>query len=336
MKKIIYVIAFTLALTSCKKETPKDFVTLSGTIIDQNSDSILLLSRGFKKRIAVAEDGTFTDTLKVVPGKYFLYDGAEQAALYLKNGYDLQISLDTKEFDETIGYKGRGAEANNYLAKKALLNEKMFLDASLFDLDKEKFLKKTTQIKDELGNLLQDRTGLDKSFVTSEEKEAESLIDRLHTSYEDHQYILLNLAKGKASPRFVDYENSNGGNMSLSDLEGKYVYIDLWATWCGPCKVEIPFLRALEKEYHANENIAFVSISVDRQKDYGTWKKMVSDVASNSIQLYAKEDKEFMDAYRVTGIPRFILIDPSGKIVDSDAPRPSSDDLKILLNTLPI
>ena len=67
------------------------------------------------------------------------------------------------------------------------------------------------------------------------------------------------LPKGAPSPSFVDYENYNGGKTSLADLKGKYVYIDVWATWCGPCKAEIPSLKKIEKEYHG-KNIAFVSV----------------------------------------------------------------------------
>ncbi len=146
---------------------------------------------------------------------------------------------------------------------------------------------------------------------------------------------LRTVSKGQRSPTFTNYENHAGGTTSLSDLKGKYVYIDVWATWCGPCKVEIPFLKKIEKEFH-DKNIEFVSISIDRAKDYEKWKKMVTDKSLSGIQLIADKDWEsdFVKNYLIKGIPRFILIDPNGIIVETNAPRPSSADLKTLLLSL--
>ena len=176
---------------------------------------------------------------------------------------------------------------------------------------------------------------LDSTFVANQKQSIAGLEKYLTKVYNDKQYIAKNLAKGAESPKFVDYENNAGGTTSLDDLKGKYVYIDLWATWCQPCKNEIPFLKKVEEEYH-NKNIEFVSISVDRQKDYQTWKQMIVDKELSGVQLYAKEDKAFMDAYRVSGIPRFILLDPEGNIVDSNAPRPSNPKLVELFKSLNI
>ncbi len=60
--------------------------------------------------------------------------------------------------------------------------------------------------------------------------------------------------------------------MSLSDLKGKYVYIDVWATWCGPCNAEIPHLKKLEEEFEGR-NICFVSISCDDSRN--AWERFV-------------------------------------------------------------
>ncbi|MEM6686808.1 MAG: TlpA disulfide reductase family protein [Bacteroidota bacterium] len=158
------------------------------------------------------------------------------------------------------------------------------------------------------------------------------LIEKFTTKYEKIQ----NLVKGKASPKF-DYENHAGGNTTLADLQGKYVYIDVWATWCGPCLGEIPSLKKVEKQYH-DKDIHFVSISIDEKDDYNTWKDMVKNKELGGIQLMADNawKSEFVTEYAIEGIPRFILIDPSGKIVSADAPRPSNPKLIELFNELKI
>ncbi len=138
------------------------------------------------------------------------------------------------------------------------------------------------------------------------------------------------LKPGGPSPSF-NYENRKGGTTSLESLKGKYVYIDVWATWCGPCLREIPALQKIEKDFHG-KNIEFVSISIDARKDYEKWKKMVTDKQMGGIQLMADKDwnSQFVQDYGIMGIPRFILIDPDGKILNADAPRPSDPALLTL------
>ena len=136
------------------------------------------------------------------------------------------------------------------------------------------------------------------------------------------------LSKGSASPKFSNYENNDGKTTSLDDFKGKYVYLDIWATWCGPCIAEIPSLKKIEKKYH-NKNIEFVSISVDRMKDHDKWKKLIIDKELKGIQLFADNNwgSEFIQEYLIKGIPRFILIDPQGNIINANAPRPSENKL---------
>ncbi|MBA5792953.1 TlpA family protein disulfide reductase [Flavobacterium sp. xlx-214] len=144
------------------------------------------------------------------------------------------------------------------------------------------------------------------------------------------------LVKGKPSPKF-NYENHKGGTTSLDDLKGKYVYVDVWATWCGPCVAEIPFMKEVEKKYHG-KSIEFVSISIDEKKDHDKWKKFVTDKQMGGIQLYADNafKSKFVTDYAIDGIPRFILIDPNGNIVSGDAPRPSDEKLIALFTELGI
>lgn len=142
------------------------------------------------------------------------------------------------------------------------------------------------------------------------------------------------LTPGNPSPTF-NYENYKGGTTSLSDLKGKYTYIDVWATWCGPCIREIPSLKEIEKDY-AGKNLQIVSISIDEPKDYDTWRNMIQDKSLGGIQLMADTNwsSKFVQDYAILGIPRFILVDPEGNIVSADAPRPSTKQLRVMLDEL--
>ena len=143
------------------------------------------------------------------------------------------------------------------------------------------------------------------------------------------------LAQGNPSPEFKDYENYAGGKTSSKDLNGKYTYIDVWATWCGPCIAEIPSLKKVEEQFHG-KNIEFVSISIDREKDHEKWKKMIVDRGLGGMQLFADNNwqSQFIQDYMIKGIPRFILIDPQGNIVNANAPRPSNKKLVETLKSL--
>ncbi|WP_067149769.1 TlpA family protein disulfide reductase [Pseudotamlana agarivorans] len=155
--------------------------------------------------------------------------------------------------------------------------------------------------------------------------------ENVRKSYE----LQLKVASGNPSPKFTNYKNIDGSTTSLDDFKGKYVYIDVWATWCAPCKAEIPFLKEIEKKYH-DKNIEFVSISVDQAKNTHKWEKMVKDMELEGVQIMADKDFEsqFIQDYFIKAIPKFILLDPQGRIVTSNAPRPSEPSLVTMLETL--
>lgn len=333
MKKIFLILAIVIVIAAGKKDAPIEYVTLSGKITNKNSDSLVIGQRKIIKKIKVNSDGTFSDTLKIKEGNYVLFDGKEKTNVYLKNGYDLKVTLDAKQFDETIKYTGTGESENNYLANRARLEEKILDFESLMTVSSTEFQNTIKSINTKLSSLLSDSKNMEPVLVEAQKKDIESLIKNLNEMYESKQKLLA--FKGKESPKFKDYENFSGGNVSLDDLKGKFVYIDLWATWCGPCKAEIPFLKEVESKYH-DKNIVFVSISVDRIKDQEKWKKMVANDKLSGMQLYAKGDQTFMKEYLVDGIPRFILIDPKGYVINADAPRPSEKSLLELFNSLGI
>lgn len=152
----------------------------------------------------------------------------------------------------------------------------------------------------------------------------------LTTNYKN----IIAVEPGKPSPTF-NYENHKGGTTSLESLKGKYVYIDVWATWCGPCLKEIPSLEKVEEQFQG-KNILFVSISIDNSKDRQKWSNLVNKKEMRGIQLLADKefDSKFIKEYNIQAIPRFILIDPNGNIVNAQAPFPSDPKLIDLLNSL--
>ena len=113
-------------------------------------------------------------------------------------------------------------------------------------------------------------------------------------------------------------------------LKGKLLFIDIWATYCPDCRKELPALEALQEDYKA-EPITFVSISVDRDKE--AWKAMVKEKKLGGIHLYASpETKElFKELYDLRSIPRYMLIDEKGNIINANLPMPSDKNLKELI-----
>lgn len=140
------------------------------------------------------------------------------------------------------------------------------------------------------------------------------------------------LKPGELAPNFT-FEDIDGNMVSLSDFKGKMVYIDAWATWCGPCIREIPALKAFIAA-NSSEDVVYMQLSVDQDKDKQKWKDMVAEKDVKAIQLFTgSDDKGFGVDYMVKSIPRFILIDKEGKFINSNAPRPSdSQALLELMN----
>lgn len=135
------------------------------------------------------------------------------------------------------------------------------------------------------------------------------------------------LLPGQPAPDLV-LQDMNGATKKLSDFKGKIIYVDLWATWCGPCIQESPAFEALGKKY-AQEEIVFLPISTDSTPK--VWLSYLKSHPKELIQYYS-QDKALTSGWAIMYIPRFILIDKDFKIVDAYAPRPSSEEIGALID----
>src|SRR5690606_35881252 len=140
---------------------------------------------------------------------------------------------------------------------------------------------------------------------------------------------LLKFGKGDIAKDFtaVDLE---GNKVQLSDLKGKVIYVDLWATWCGPCLVEMPFYETLKQKFKINSDVAFVSLSIDNGIEL--WKKNVK--ARNADGLQWQINRNALNDYDIVSIPRSLLFDKNFIVVDMNAPMPSSNDIINLIERL--
>lgn len=139
------------------------------------------------------------------------------------------------------------------------------------------------------------------------------------------------LTKGKEAPQF-ELKNIQGNPVSLDDLKGNLVYLDIWTTSCGPCLQAMPDMKKLQDEY-SDRKIKFVSLNVESKKE-----RVVDILEKNNlggIKLYdPAKDQEIKQKYAVTSFPRYVLIDKEGKIIDHMAKRPSDPKLKSQLQSL--
>lgn len=138
---------------------------------------------------------------------------------------------------------------------------------------------------------------------------------------------------GAMAPDFA-LNDVNGKPLNFSDIigKGKMVYLDVWATWCGPCCAEIPFMEKLAEHYAGNPKIEIVSISLD--ENLKAWKKKLEADKPQWRQFVAPEGmkSELCMKYHIDGIPRFMLIDKTGKILSVNAPRPSDGKINRYLD----
>ena len=127
---------------------------------------------------------------------------------------------------------------------------------------------------------------------------------------------------GADFPENVVLVNADNEVVDFSTFKGKFVYIDLWTSWCVPCCKEIPHLQAIEKEFE-DSDIVFVSISTDTDED--AWKERMEEYNMAGNQLLDSENN-LTDVLNVSGIPFFVVYDKEGKLHTYDALRPSSGD----------
>jgi len=324
-------IAVTLLIASCNQENRQ--VTFTGQIINPTTDMVWLTVNDSTLSTKLDENNKFVFKLDITEANKYRFDHGGHTFVFLKPSSILHLTLDTKDFDRSITYKGTALEENEYLKKRLLLKET--LEKSRFEIPYMSENKFDSTINSTLGiwkkSLLELKEIESKVYANFKNDELEEL-NKINTIVTDYYKSMIHLRPGNDA---IDFKviDKNGEEYSLQNFKNKVVCIDVWASWCTACLKEMPYFEKLADKYK-NQNIAFIAISVDDKKD--TWENLLKKRNAHGLQLWAKggSKSDFFKNYQLNDLPVYIVIDKKGKIVKSRASRPSENLEKVIIEAM--
>jgi len=139
------------------------------------------------------------------------------------------------------------------------------------------------------------------------------------------------LNTGPANTKIIDLNDVKYYGQSLDDVldkyKGKVIYLDFWASWCGPCRNEMPHSQELKKELEG-KNVVFVYISVDQNA--AKWKNMIDQlhISGDNYRANVTVRNNLVKEFNLQYIPRYVLINKTGEVVNQNARRPSDPLVK--------
>lgn len=347
MKKLIYLFTAAAMLAACNNGN-KGY-TITGTVEGAtDGDTVYLRTKEGRQFVkldsAIIKAGVFSfkGTQDTVVSRYITYnaDGKESLMIdfFLENG-KINISL-TRNNDSATGtpcndaYQEIRSQVNGLNAQRESIYESM-ADTALTDEQRQAKGKEIDNLENMIVDVLKDGVNknitnavgiqlLKQNFYYMSVDELEPLMPQIPAAYASDEVIVKikeNVEKMKATAvgqKFTDFEmqTPEGKTVRLSDYvgKGKIVLVDFWASWCGPCRREMPNLVEAYAKYK-NKNLEIVGVSLDQNNE--SWKDAIKKLNITWPQMSDLKywNCEGAKLYAVSSIPHTVLIDGEGTII---------------------
>lgn len=323
MRKLFIIVALSVIAVGCGKKgytVEGDVEGLSGKVMIRHGDSVIAETEVAEGKFSMKGTVEYADiyVLATETGRLGL--------LFLENGTNIKVSgkVEGNNADITIS----GTDSHDKWNEHLEVDNAMWERLGAFPQDSEKILeeRKTTisrNIDENLGNIFGIYL-LRNNYHDIPPTELIVMLNKIPAQYQKMEIVSEMRTKAEAQLKtsvgnpYIDFAlpDMEGNEIALSSVagEGKYVLLDFWASWCGPCMAELPYLLSAYEQYH-DKGFEIFGVSLDSSRE--NW---VNCVKNNKMGWYhvstlTRWDTPAVNLYGVSSIPASFLIGPDGTII---------------------